>query len=49
VTAWCFEDREQTAAELKDFFFWTLDHWTIAFDVNISSFHIFVDLFSSNS
>jgi hypothetical protein len=45
----CFEDREQTAAELKDFFFETLDHWTIAYDINISSFHVFLDLFSSTS
>lgn len=33
--------------ELKSFFFKTLYHWDAAFEFNFSSFHVFLDLFSS--
>lgn len=35
--------------DLKDFFFKTLYLWTIAFDSNISCFHVFLKLVSSSS
>lgn len=35
--------------ELKDFCFKTLYLWTAAFYSNISSFHVFVELFCSSS
>jgi hypothetical protein len=41
-----FEDCDQTVVELNDFFFTTLLHWTAVLDLNISSFHVFVDLLS---
>jgi hypothetical protein len=44
-----FEDSERTVKELKDFFFKTLYYWTAAMDLNISSFHVFLDVFSSTS
>lgn len=37
-----FEDRKRTVAEVKDIFFMTLYYWTSAFDLNISSFHVFI-------
>jgi hypothetical protein len=37
---------DQTVVELNDFFFTTLLHWTAVLDLNISSFHVFVDLLS---
>jgi hypothetical protein len=33
--------------ELKALFFKTLYHWVAAFDFNISSFYLFLDIFSS--
>jgi hypothetical protein len=42
-----FEDRKQSVEELKDFFFKTLYHRTTTMGLNISSFHVFLDLFSS--
>lgn len=44
---WSFEDHKRTVAELKDFFFKTFYHWTTTFDLNISNFHAFLDLFYS--
>ena len=44
-----FEDSERTVKELKDFFFKTLCYWTAAMVLNISSFHVFLDVFSSTS
>jgi len=38
---WSFEDRKRTLVDLKALFFKTLYHWVVAFDFNISSFHIF--------
>jgi hypothetical protein len=40
---------KQDIVELKTLFFKTLHHWAATFDFNISSFHIFLDLFSSSS
>ncbi len=44
---WSFEDSERTVKELKDFFLKTLYHRIAAMDLNISSFHVFLDVFSS--
>jgi hypothetical protein len=44
-----FEDCERMLGELKDFFFKILYLWTTAFDANISSFDVFLELFSSSS
>jgi hypothetical protein len=44
-----FKDCKWMVEELKDFFFKTLDLWTTAFDLNISSYHVFLDLFASSS
>jgi hypothetical protein len=41
-----FEDCERTVVDLKSFFFKTLYHWTTALDLNLLSFHDFLDLFS---
>jgi hypothetical protein len=41
-----FEDNERMVAELKSFFFITLYRWTVALDLNLLSFHDFLDLFS---
>jgi hypothetical protein len=40
-----FENRKWTM-ELKDFFFKTFYYWTTALDLNLLSFHEFLDLFS---
>jgi hypothetical protein len=45
----CFEDRERMMGDLKDFFLKTLYLWTTAFNCNISSFYVFLELFSSPS
>jgi hypothetical protein len=42
-------DRERTWVELNALFFKTLFHWDTFFYFNISSFHIFSDLFSTSS
>lgn len=43
-----FEDREKTVVELKSFFK-TLCHKTTALDLNLLSFHDFLELFSLSS
>jgi hypothetical protein len=44
-----FKGRERTSVELKAFFFKTLYHWAAVFDFNVSSFQVFLDLFSFSS
>ena len=44
-----FEDRETMVVELKSFFLKTLFHSTSALDLNLLSFHNFLDLFSLSS
>jgi hypothetical protein len=46
----CFEDHEQTMGDLRDFLFSfkTLYLWTTTFDYNISSFNVFLELFTSS-
>jgi hypothetical protein len=44
-----FEDHEWTMVELYDLFFKTPFHWAVALCLNISSFHVFLDLLSSAS
>jgi hypothetical protein len=43
-----FEDHKDSG-EIKEFFLQDSYLWTAAFDLNIASFHIFLDLFSSTS
>jgi hypothetical protein len=46
---WSFKDRERTLVKLKALFFKTLFHWVAASDFSISSFHVFLDLFSTSN
>jgi uncharacterized membrane protein YkvA (DUF1232 family) len=44
-----FEDDEKSAVDLMPFFFKTFFHWIAALDLNVPSFHDFLNLLSLSS